>query len=95
MIKECVTYFFDSIEKLLKECSLGLKLIAGDYNQALAKIDRVTKKHNLVNIDNSTSELHKLIKMHNLNDIWRDIYKNKMQYTWRRLNGIEKRRIDF
>ena len=35
--------FFNSIDKLLKECSLGLKLIAGDYNQALAKIDRVTK----------------------------------------------------
>ena len=65
-----------------------MKLIAGDFNQSLAEKDRITKKHKLNNNDKSTSGLHKLIKMHKLNDIWRDIYKNKTQYTWRRLNGI-------
>ena len=85
--------FFKSIDQLLKEFFLGIKLVAGDYNQTLSHIDRISKNKSYSN--NSTSGLHKLIKSHKLNDIWRDMNKNKSQYTWLRLNSIEKSRIDF
>ena len=43
----------------------------------------------------TTTHLHKLIKNHNLIDIWRDFNKNKAQFTWKRRNGSEKSRIDY
>ena len=87
--------FFNSIDNIFKENSLGLKLIAGDYNQSLSQIDRITKTHKIHDSDKPTSGLHKLIKSHKLIDIWRDTNKMKTQYTWRRINGIEKSRIYF
>ena len=66
--------FFNSIDTLLKENSLGIKLIAGDYNQTLTPIDRISRKHTSVD-NNTTSGLHKLIKSHKLIDIWRDNLK--------------------
>ena len=41
------------------------------------------------------SNLVKLIKDFKLLDIWRNLNKNKLQYTWKRKNGLEKSRIDF
>ena len=35
--------FFTSIDQLLKQFSLGIKLIAGDYNQTLTPIDRISR----------------------------------------------------
>ena len=64
--------FFNSIDSLLKVYSLGLKLIAGDYNQSLSQIDRITKNNNVHISNKPTTGLHKLIKSHNLIDIWRD-----------------------
>ena len=86
--------FFKLIDQLLKDYSLGLKLLAGDFNQTLSDIDRISK-NKCYSYNISTSSLHKLIKSHKLNDIWRDMNKNKSQFTWRRVNSNEKSRIDF
>ena len=37
----------------------------------------------------------KLIKDFKLIDIWRNVNTNKLQYTWKRKNRLEKSRIDF
>ena len=60
--------FSNSIDKLLKEYSLGLKLIAGDYNQSLSQIDRIAKHNYIHKLEKTTSGLHKLIKSHKLID---------------------------
>ena len=76
----------------MKLSSLGLKIIAGDYNQVITQHDRINKNNNSTF---KTTHLHKLIKTHNLIDIWRDTHKNYSQFTWRRRNGSEKSRIDY
>ena len=80
--------FFKSLEN-----ALGIKLLSGDLNECLQNIDRFSK--NTYNTTQSNSQLKQLIKSHNLIDIWRDLNKNKIQFTWKRQNNLEKSRIDF
>ena len=85
--------FFKSLDDVLKNFSIGLKILAGDYNQTISEIDRYSKAN--ISTFKSSTHLHKLIKSHNLIDIWRDMYKSKTQFTWRRRNNTEKSRIDY
>ena len=85
--------FFKSIDTLLRESALGIKLLSGDFNETLQTIDRFSKNNN--NATQSNSQLKKLIKSHNLIDIWRELNANKIQFTWKRQNNFEKSRIDF
>ena len=85
--------FFKTLDDLLKQFSLGLKILSGDYNQKNSEIDRYSKNNS--STFKANTHLNKLIKSQNLIDIWRDIYKNKTQFTWRRRNNTEKSRIDY
>jgi exodeoxyribonuclease-3 len=89
--KKARKLFFNNISKILTEKAQGLKIIGGDFNEVLGKIDRVS---NTLFLD-SSKHLQSLIKSHNLKDIWRIKNKDNKQYTWRRKNSIEKSRIDF
>ena len=87
--------FFKDIDLLLKDKSMGIKLVAGDFNETLTKIDRVEKKRNDSKIYKPSNNLSNVIKYHKLTDIWRIFNSQKTQYTWKRKNNIEKSRIDY
>ena len=92
MIKQWEILFFKSIDTLLKDNALCIKLLSGDFNDCLQTIDRFSKNNNATQ---SNSQLKKLIKSHNLIDIWRELNKNKTQFTWKKQNYLEKSKIDF
>ena len=92
--KERNTYF-KTVQNFIKIHSLGILIIGGDMNESLTVLDRKSKvKRNAKK--NKNNSLKILIKTLKLVDIWRVLYPQKEQYTWRRKNNQNSAsRIDF
>lgn len=90
--------FFNALLTVIESKSQGILIIGGDMNDTLGIKDRLNKNNTITTNKNvkpkTVKNLLKLIKEHNLCDIWRENNEIKAQYTWRRKNSTEKSRID-
>ena len=86
--------FFTDVEKLIKEKGIGIKIVAGDFNETLEDKDRKSNKIGC-NSTQPVANLLSLIKNHKLKDIWRILNENKTQFTWRRKDNSQASRIDY
>ena len=87
--------FYKKVSKLIEEHTLGALIVGGDMNDLLSALDT---KNNKVHkkLKKPVNGLKQLIKTHKLIDIWRQLNKNKKQFTWKRKNSTnEASRIDF
>ena len=66
-------------------------LLCGDLNMHLSNLDT----QNRFRLTQAARDLQTLSKDLNLVDVWRDRYKSKRQYTWRRFNPSQQSRIDY
>ena len=66
-------------------------LMCGDFNLHLSKLDT----QNRFRMTQAARELVAISGEWNLVDVWRDKYKDKRQYTWRRFNPNQQSRIDY
>jgi len=82
MTKKTRNTFFVQLNNLVQEKYQGVKIIGGDFNDVLNKTDRISK-HNTTHFKICTNLL-KLIKEHNLIDIWKTKHNDTQQLTWRR-----------
>ena len=87
--------FFEKCNNIIKDNALGIILMAGDFNTTLTINDRINKNNKTPYKHKTENNLSNIIKTHKLKDIWREIHKEKKQFTWRRKNSSEKSRIDF
>ena len=85
--------YFSEITNLINDCSEGIVIMGGDFNEVLSETDRISRSRDK-NIKISKS-LEELIRNQKLVDIWRLNNPEKNHFTWRRKNNIEKSRIDF
>lgn len=87
--------FFQNIHTTIENEAQGILILGGDFNDTLGVKDRLSK-NNSQNVSKikTTKSLLKLIKDHNLYDIWRKTFEQKTQFTWKRKNNTEKSRID-
>ena len=84
--------YFKSKSDVLQNKSLGIKVIGGDFNEALNPIDRkLARTRDFVK---PVYGLKTFINTHNLIDIWRDFQVGVKQFTWRRKNSNQASRID-
>lgn len=87
--------FYKKVSKLIEEHTLGALIVGGDMNDLLSALD--TKNNKLhKKLKKPVNGLKQLIKTHKLIDIWRQLNKDKKQFTWKRKNSTnEASRIDF
>ena len=88
--------FFQTISSLIENNSEGSLIIGGDMNDTLESKDRIYRNEaNTATKSKPVANLNKMIKDHNLCDIWRNTHEQLSQFTWKRKNNVEKSRIDF
>ena len=86
--------FFSNLTNIIDEyCIYENLVLAGDFNCAINRLDRISHS---VSVDKSVNSLRKLLNHFGLVDIWRQQHPNLQQFTWRRLrpNPIHSR-IDY
>ena len=87
--------FFKKVKKIIEKNSIGMIIVGGDMNDVLSNIDSKSCGKNNKN-KKPVNNLKILIRTQKLNDIWRELHKDEVQFTWRRKNNIqEATRIDF
>ena len=84
--------FFKKVSDNLKEYSLGIHILGGDFNDALKPIDR--KSLCTGKFIQPVNGLKQLIKTNKLTDVWRNLNTNKQQFTWRRKDKSQASRLD-
>ena len=65
-------------------------VLCGDLNMHLSELD--TK--NRFRLSPATKKLIEILQELSLVDVWREKYRDKRQYTWRRCNPTQQSRID-
>ena len=60
-------------------------------------INPETDYHNYLHINNfkARETVLEIISAHNLSDVYREIYPEKIRYTWRKPNLLKQARLDF
>ena len=66
-------------------------VLCGDLNVHLSELD--TK--NRFRLSPATKKLIEILQELSLVDVWREKYRDKRQYTWRRCNPTQQSRIDY
>ena len=68
--------------------------MVGDFNLV---INPEKDYHNYLHINNSKARetVLEIISAHNLSDVYREIYPEKIRYTWRKPNPLKQARLDF
>ena len=85
--------FFKKVGSILKEYGTGIPILGRDFNETMNQTDR--KRASRKNTKpQQVSSLKTLIKSNKLTDIWRDLNGNVQQFTWRRKDKSQARRID-
>lgn len=82
--------FYGKISVFQVKKSQGIKIIGGDFNDILNTDDRISNQP----VKCIFKSISKMMKTHNLIDIWKVLHKNIKQFTWRRKASIEKSRIN-
>ena len=85
--------FFKKVNNFIKENSIGITLVAGDFNEALKTLDRKSLNKNTKFSEPVLNSLKVRMKNHNFIDIWRILHKSTQQFTWRRKDTTQTSRI--
>lgn len=84
--------YFKRVNTMVKDNSLGIIVMGGDFNDALNPIDRKLKsKRDFIKPVNN---LKLLIQNNKLVDVWRNLQQQVCQFTWKRRNNQQASRID-
>ena len=67
-------------------------ILCGDFNLHLSELDVQNCRFR---VTQAASKLKCMLDDSNLVDVWRERYKSRRRYTWRRLNPLQQSRIDY
>ena len=86
--------FYNNINEIFINNTCDYVILCGDFNLIL---DPIMDSYKYQNINNPKAriELLKMIKSHNLSDVYRSFNPNTKRYTWRKQNPIKQARLDF
>ena len=91
--KDCPV-FFENLFKLIDKEGIKNWIITGDWNMVLDQ-NLDTWNYKSTNNPNSTLTVKQYIKRFGLIDIWREIFPQKIFFTWFRKNPNKAARLDF
>ena len=86
--------FFKNLQERLREFSVDIMIIAGDFNCPLTALDKSGGKQ--VSVKTSVvNEIQKIMSLHGLSDVWRDLYPQQTSFTWRDKSLKVQSRLDY
>ena len=86
--------FFSYVQQLQESSDCTYTIIAGDFNIALDPLQD-TYNYAYTNNPKSRKFVIDFISNHNMIDIYRYLYPNKQEFTWRRRNPTKRARLDY
>lgn len=87
--------FLEYLRDKLNDMSPGENhnlILVGDFNLHRSSLDVYNGRYRLTAAGRLLSQI---LEELNLVDVWRNRYKDRRQYTWRRLNPLQQSRIDY
>jgi exonuclease III len=87
--------FFDSITKIIELYNNDAVVIAGDWNCYLDRDLDVRNYASTVNRPRTRKKIMEIMAAYDLYDVFRELYPEKRQYTWRQFNSIKQSRLDY
>ena len=86
--------FFKNLQERLREFSGDNMIRAGHFNCPLTALDKSDGKE--VGVKTSViNEIQKLMSLHDLSDVWRDLYPQQTSFTWRDKALKVQSRLDY
>ena len=87
--------FFENVSKILENNEIDKIIMAGDWN---CVFDEQLDCKNYASISHkpkSREIIKNMIRLFELNDIWRSLHKDKQEYTWRKFRTLKQARLDY
>ena len=86
--------FYKMVSEAISNLENDNVIMVGDFNLV---INPEKDYHNYLHINNSKARetVLEIISAHNLSDVYREIYPEKIRYTWRKPNPLKQARLDF
>ena len=86
--------FYKMVSEAISNLENDNVIMVGDFNLV---INPEKDYHNYLHINNSKARetVLEIISAHNLSDVYREIYPEKIRYTWRKPNSLKQARLDF
>jgi exonuclease III len=87
--------FFNKIFDRIDQFDREFTIVAGDWNCYLDKNLDVRNYASTPSRQKTRKRINEFIANNNMYDVFRELYPDKRQYTWRRFNSVKQSRLDY